>query len=87
VHDKNQALRIVDHQLISCVGNPYTSRAGAPPQWLKTPSLPRTFVLEILDFVLTNSSAIFRSLPAFENTLSVWISQILMSQLQVCWVL
>lgn len=59
--------------------------AGAPPQWLKTPSLPRTFVLEILDFVLTNSAPIFRALPAFENTLSVWISQLLMSQLQVCW--
>ncbi len=40
-------------------------------------------MLEILDFVLTNSAPIFRSLPAFENTLSVWISQLLQSQLQV----
>lgn len=57
--------------------------AGAAPKWLKTPSLPRTFVLEMLDFVLTNSAQLFRCLPAFENTLSVWISQLLGSQLQV----
>ena len=33
-------------------------------KWLKAPALPRPFVLDLLDFVLGNSAAVFRySLP------------------------
>jgi len=55
---------------------------GAPPTWLKTPSLPRTFILEVLDFALANSSELFMSLPEFQSALSLRISQLLQAQLQ-----
>lgn len=55
---------------------------GAPPTWLKTPSLPRTFILEVLDFALANSSELFMSLPDFQTALSLRISQLLQAQLQ-----
>lgn len=55
---------------------------GAPPTWLKTPSLPRTFILEVLDFALANSSELFMSLPDFQSALSLRISQLLQAQLQ-----
>jgi len=29
-------------------------------KWLKAPTLPRPFVLDLLDFVLGNSAAVFR---------------------------
>ena len=29
-------------------------------KWLKAPTLPRPFVLDLLDFVLANSAAVFR---------------------------
>lgn len=56
--------------------------SGAPPIWLKSPSLPRTFVLELLDFVLTHSSAVFRQLPPFQNALAVRMTQLIQAQLQ-----
>lgn len=55
---------------------------GAPPSWIQTPSLPRTFILEVLDFALANSSDLFKAIPEFESTLSLRISQLLQSQLQ-----
>lgn len=56
---------------------------GAPPLWLKSPSLPRTFVLELLDFVLANSPDVFRRLPPFQNALAVRMTQLIQAQLQV----
>lgn len=56
--------------------------AGAPPTWLKSPSLPRTFVLELLDFVLTNSPAVFRQLPPFQALLSQRMTQLIQAQVQ-----
>lgn len=55
---------------------------GAAPSWVKTPSLPRTLTLEVLDFALANSSELFRALPDFESTLSLRISQLLQAQVQ-----
>ena len=57
-------------------------REGAPPLWLKSPSLPRTFVLELLDFVLAHSPAVFLRLPPFQNALSVRMTQLIQAQLQ-----
>lgn len=50
--------------------------------WLKAPALPRPFVLELLDFVLGNSAAVFRELPAFEHALLVRVCTLLTTQLQ-----
>lgn len=55
---------------------------GSPPTWLKTPSLPRTFILEVLEFALANSAELFMSLPDFQSALSLRISQLLQAQLQ-----
>lgn len=57
--------------------------AGAPPLWLKSPSLPRTFVLELLEFLLVNSPSVFRQLPSFQNALAVRMTQLIQAQLQV----
>lgn len=51
-------------------------------KWLKAPALPRPFVLDLLDFVLGNSAAVFRSIPAFEHALLVRACQLLTTQLQ-----
>ena len=58
--------------------------SGSPARWLKTPSLPNqnTFSLEVLDFALLSHPALFLSLPAFENSISLRIVQLLQSQLQ-----
>ncbi len=50
--------------------------------WLKAPALPRPFVLDLLDFVLGNSAAVFRELPAFEHALLVRVCTLLTTQLQ-----
>ncbi|DBA68408.1 TPA: hypothetical protein ACH3X2_013711 [Trebouxia sp. C0005] len=51
-------------------------------KWLKAPTLPRPFVLDLLDFVLGNSAAVFRTMPAFEHALLVRVCQLLITQLQ-----
>ncbi|KAL4423762.1 hypothetical protein ABPG75_001063 [Micractinium tetrahymenae] len=56
--------------------------SGVPPLWLKSPSLPRTFVLELLEFLLVNSPAVFRQLPPFQNALAVRMTQLIQAQLQ-----
>ena len=56
--------------------------AGVPPVWLKSPSLPRSFVLELLDFVLTNSPAVFRELAPFQSALAARMPQLIQAQLQ-----
>eukprot|EP00887_Chlorella_sp_A99_P002554 scaffold6.g2554.t1 len=56
--------------------------AGTPAAWLKAPPLPRAFVLELLDFVLTNSPDVFRLLPPFQAALSQRIAAVVQSQLQ-----
>lgn len=50
--------------------------------WLKAPALPRPFVLDLLDFVLSNSARVFRELPAFEHALLVRVCMLLTTQLQ-----
>ena len=39
-------------------------------------------MLELLDFVLTNSPAVFRQLPPFQNALAVRMTQLIQAQLQ-----
>lgn len=56
--------------------------SGSPARWIKTPSLPRTSSLEILDFALLSSPELFKALPEFESSLSLRIIQLLQSQLQ-----
>ncbi|KAK9868608.1 hypothetical protein WJX84_001848 [Apatococcus fuscideae] len=51
-------------------------------RWLKAPALPRSFVLDLLDFVLANHATVFRVIPAFEHALLVRISQLLITRLQ-----
>jgi len=55
---------------------------GSPAKWIKTPSLPKTVSLEVLDFTLLSSANIFNALPEFESSLSLRIIQLLQSQLQ-----
>lgn len=50
--------------------------------WLKAPALPRPFVMDLLDFVLGNSAAVFRELPAFEHALLLRVCSLLTTQLQ-----
>jgi hypothetical protein len=50
--------------------------------WLKAPSLPRPFVMDLLDFVLGNSAPLFRELPAFEHALLLRVCSLLTTQLQ-----
>lgn len=56
--------------------------SGSPARWIKTPPLPRTSSLEILDFALLSSPELFKALPDFESSLSLRIIQLLQSQLQ-----
>lgn len=56
--------------------------SGSPATWIKTPSVPRTFSLEILDFALLSSSSLFMALPGFESSLSLRVIQLLQSQFQ-----
>jgi len=51
-------------------------------KWLRAPALPRPFVLELLDFVLGHSAAVFREIPAFEHALLVRVCMLLTTQLQ-----
>ena len=63
-----------------------TVRHGAANEamlkWLRAPALPRPFVLELLDFVLGHSAALFREIPAFEHALLVRVCMLLTTQLQ-----
>jgi hypothetical protein len=56
--------------------------SGAPASWIKIGSLPRTFVLEVLDFALSTNTKVFSRLPHFESALTLRISQLLQAQLQ-----
>ncbi len=56
--------------------------AGATPVWLSTPPLPRGFVLELLEFVLAHFAAVFKVLPAFQQSLVIRVSQLLLLQLR-----
>lgn len=56
--------------------------SGSPARWIKTPTLPKTFSLEILDFALLSNPNLFLSLPGFETSISLRIMQVLQSQLQ-----
>ena len=50
--------------------------------WLRAPALPRPFVMDLLDFVLGNSAAVFRELPAFEHALLLRVCALLTTQLR-----
>ncbi|KAK9810126.1 hypothetical protein WJX72_005196 [[Myrmecia] bisecta] len=72
----NAALKLLDDLCMMATAN------EAMLKWLKAPALPRPFVLDLLDFVLANSVAVFRTIPAFEHALLVRICQLLITQLQ-----
>ena len=55
--------------------------AGAECAWLRSPMLPRTFVLELLDFVLGANAATFRASPVFEHALLARVCHLLLAQL------
>ncbi|BDA41918.1 Protein MON2 homolog [Coccomyxa sp. Obi] len=72
----NAALKLLDNLCMMITAN------SAMLVWLKAPALPRPFVLDLLDFVLGNSAAVFRELPAFEHALLVRVCTLLTTQLQ-----
>ena len=51
-------------QMVSCDAPALTALQCAANEamlkWLKAPSLPRVFVLDLLDFVLSNTAPVFR---------------------------
>ncbi|KAK9811035.1 hypothetical protein WJX73_008056 [Symbiochloris irregularis] len=73
----NAALKLLDELCMMA-----TASSEAMLRWLRAPTLPRYFVLDLLDFVLTNTADVFRTVPAFEHTLLVRICQLLVTQLQ-----
>ncbi|KAK9834027.1 hypothetical protein WJX81_004391 [Elliptochloris bilobata] len=72
----NAALKLLDDLCMMVTAN------EAMLKWLRAPALPRPFVLELLDFVLGHSAAVFREIPAFEHALLVRVCMLLTTQLQ-----
>ncbi|XP_026446495.1 protein MON2 homolog isoform X1 [Papaver somniferum] len=56
--------------------------AGGSATWLRINSLQRTFVLDILEFILSNYVAIFRTLVPYEQVLRHQICSLLMTSLR-----
>ncbi|OVA15488.1 protein of unknown function DUF1981 [Macleaya cordata] len=56
--------------------------AGGSAMWLRVNSLQRTFTLDILEFVLSNYVAIFRTLVPYEQVLRHQICSLLMTSLR-----
>lgn len=73
----NAALKLLDELCMMA-----TASTEAMLKWLRAPTLPRYFVLDLLDFVLSNTATVFRTVPAFEHALLVRITQLLITQLQ-----
>lgn len=56
--------------------------AGGSAIWLRVSSLQRTFALDILEFILSNYVAIFRTLASYEQILRHQICSLLMTSLR-----
>ncbi|KAK9137366.1 hypothetical protein Sjap_007960 [Stephania japonica] len=56
--------------------------AGGSATWLRVSSLQRTFVLDILEFILSNYVAVFRTLALYEQVLQRQICSLLMTSLR-----
>lgn len=56
--------------------------AGGSAIWLRVQSLQRTFVLDILEFVLSNYVAVFRTLVPYEQVLRYQICSLLMTSIR-----
>ncbi|KAK9160994.1 hypothetical protein Syun_007335 [Stephania yunnanensis] len=56
--------------------------AGGSATWLRVSSLQRTFVLDILEFILSNYVAVFRTLALYEQVLQHQICSLLMTSLR-----
>ncbi|KAL5702278.1 hypothetical protein ACHQM5_027513 [Ranunculus cassubicifolius] len=56
--------------------------AGGSAVWLRVSSLQRTFALDILEFILSNYVAVFRTLAAYEQILRRQICSLLMTSLR-----
>ena len=48
--------------------------AGGDATWLRSPLLPKPFVLELLDFILNASAELFRTLHDFESAVTGRVS-------------
>lgn len=56
--------------------------AGGSASWLRVNSLQRTFVLDILEFILSNHVSLFRMLVSYEQVLRHQICSLLMTSLR-----
>ncbi|XP_042986113.1 protein MON2 homolog isoform X8 [Carya illinoinensis] len=56
--------------------------AGGSAIWLRVSSLQRTFVLDILEFILSNYVAVFRTLVPYEQVLRYQICSVLMTSIR-----
>jgi len=54
--------------------------AGGDATWLRSPPLPKPFVLELLDFILNASADLFRTLHDFESAVTGRVSSLNASQ-------
>ncbi|CAN8255686.1 unnamed protein product [Cochlearia groenlandica] len=58
------------------------SAAGGSAAWLHSTSLPRTFSLELIEFVLSNYISVFKTLLPYERVLRHQICSLLMTSLR-----
>jgi hypothetical protein len=56
--------------------------AGSPPTWLKCPLVGRSFVLDLLEFVLLHRPAAFQAHSAFRALLQTKVCGILIQDMQ-----
>ncbi|XP_057962995.1 uncharacterized protein LOC131154318 isoform X2 [Malania oleifera] len=57
--------------------------AGGSAIWLRVSSIQRTFVLDILEFILSNYVAVFRTLVSYQEVLRHQICSLLMTSLRI----
>ena len=50
--------------------------AGGDATWLRSPLLPKPFILELLDFILNASAELFRTLHDFESAVTGRVSSL-----------
>lgn len=49
-------------------------------KWLRAPTLPRYFVLDLLDFVLSNTATVFRCADAAKATMQQHVLAVMLNQ-------
>ncbi|KAM7273445.1 hypothetical protein ACFE04_028109 [Oxalis oulophora] len=57
--------------------------AGGSATWLRVSSLQKTFVLDILEFILSNYVAVFRTLVPYERVLRHQVCSLMMTSLRI----